>query len=139
MSFELPYYSASSDIREGSLTPRPVPNFFSIKTKAGYAANSLYIMALAVSKFSILVPLWQITPVGVYRRMAMATASLVGMWTLASCFAIVFQCSVPDTRSVLDQNRFDSVWVKVLNICISMFLNTAYTTADLIPDNSQCN
>ena len=115
-----------------------MPNIYTIKTQAGYAADLLYIIALAISKLSILVLLWQTTPICVYRRMALAARSLVETWTLASFFAIVFQCSVPDTRSVPGQSRFDGVWVKVLNICTSMLLNTAYTTANLILDNSRC-
>ena len=88
--------------------------------QAGYAADILYIIALAISKASVLVLLWQITPVGVHRRMALVSGSLIGMWTLASFVAAIFQCSVPDTWTILSPHCFDRVWVTDLNICTNV-------------------
>ena len=89
--------------------------------QAGYSADILYIIALAISKASVLVLLWQITPVGVHRRMALISGSLIGMWTLASIFAAVFQCSAPDTWTILSPHCFDKVWVTNLDICTRCF------------------
>lgn len=107
--------------------------------QAGYSAEILYIIALAISKASVLVLLWRITPVGVHRRIALISGSLIGMWTLASIFAAVFQCSVPDTWTILSPRCFDRVWVTNLVFCTKVLCDTTYTSTDLILDSLRHN
>lgn len=107
--------------------------------QAGYSAEILYIIALAISKASVLVLLWRITPVGGHRRMALISGTLLGMWTLASIFAAVFQCSVPDTWAILSPHCFDRVWVTNLVFCTKVLCDTTYTSTDLILDGLRHN
>lgn len=107
--------------------------------QAGYSAEILYIIALAISKASVLVLLWRITPVGGHRRMALISGTLLGMWTLASIFAAVFQCSVPDTWAILSPHCFDRVWVTNLVFCTKVLRDTTYTSTDLILDGLRHN
>lgn len=105
--------------------------------KAGYSADLLYIIALAISKVSVLVLLWQITPVAVHRRMTLGVGSFIAAWTLASFFASVFQCSTPDTWMILSQHCFDrtSFWTTygIINILIEaiLILMPTYTIGTL--------
>ena len=79
------------------------------KTQAGYSADILYIIALAISKVSVLVLLWQITPVAVHRRLTLGVGLFIAGWTLASFFASVFQCPFPNTWTILSKRCFDRV------------------------------
>lgn len=109
------------------------------RVQAGYSADLLYITALAISKVSVLVLLWKITPVDVHRRVTLGVGSFIAAWTLASFFASAFQCSVPDTWMILSQHCFDRVWIADPNVRTFPLYDTAYTPADLILDSLRCN
>lgn len=134
-SFGVPHHLAGGDIREGPTLGLGVQRRILTKTQAGYSADLLYIIALAISKVSVLVLLWQITPVAVHRRMTLGVGSFIAAWTLASFFASVFQCSTPDTWMILSQHCFDRVWIANLNIRTGPLCDTAYTPTDLILDH----
>ncbi|KAM0797723.1 hypothetical protein BDR22DRAFT_809981 [Usnea florida] len=99
--------------------------------KAGYSADLLYIIALAVSKVSVLVLLWQLTPVTSHRRLTLGVGLFIAAWTLASFFAACFQCPAPETWMILGQDCFDrmSFWtaygvINILTEAILIFLPT---------------
>lgn len=105
--------------------------------KAGYSADLLYIIALAVSKVSVLVLLWQLTPVTSHRRLTLGVGLFLAAWTIASFFASCFQCPIPETWMILDQDCFDRVsfWtaygvINILTEAILIFLPT-YTIWNL--------
>lgn len=102
--------------------------------QAAYSADMLYILALAISKVAVLVLLWHITPIAMHRRVTFIVGSFIAVWTFASFFASAFQCSLPDTWTILSQDCFDRVWIAVLK----MLHKTAYTPADLILDSIRC-
>lgn len=136
-SFGVPHHLAGGDIREGPTLGLGVQRRILTKTQAGYSADLLYIIALAISKVSVLVLLWQITPVAVHRRMTLGVGSFIAAWTLASFFASVFQCSTPDTWMILSQHCFDrtSFWTTygIINILIEaiLILMPTYTIGTL--------
>ena len=85
-----------------------------MRAQAGYSADLLYIIALAISKISVLVLLWQLTPVTSHRQLTLGVGLFIAAWTLASFFASCFQCPVPATWMILDQDCFDRVRIALL-------------------------
>ncbi|KAI9704507.1 MAG: hypothetical protein M1820_005581 [Bogoriella megaspora] len=77
--------------------------------KAGYAANLLYVISICLSKLTVLVLLYVITPVQRNMHIVQGVGATIIAWTMSAFLVVAFQCHTPET------------WQVVTNRCIDQF------------------
>lgn len=83
-------------------------------------------MNLCLAKMSMLTLLWIISPVKLHHRMVLMLGALVIVWALTSEFVVVFQCSIPDTWAILQNNCINHVSPAMLKPSAGLWLLTEY-------------
>jgi hypothetical protein len=90
--------------------------------KAGYAANLLYIAALACAKVSTLALLLALTPLAGHRKPILAVGSFVVIWAVGALTASAFQCNLPHVWAYETGKCFDQV-SNSLDLSLSLSLS----------------
>ena len=62
--------------------------------KLYYTSNLFFILALGLSKLSVVLFLLGLSPARHHRRVTLAVAAFVGAWTFASLLAVALQCNL---------------------------------------------
>ena len=68
------------------------PTHIANVVKAQYAADILYIAALALAKVSILLLLYRLSVARMHKKVAMTTVAVTGVWALAGIITIAAEC-----------------------------------------------
>ena len=79
--------------------------------QTGYAAQVLYILSLSLAKMGTLVFVKTIARKVSTYKIVMGTMGFTLLWTIASLFGILFQCSVPQPWAILSSQCFNQVRV----------------------------
>ena len=105
--------------------------------KAGYAANLLYIVALATAKISTIALLFALTRLDNHRKPIQAVGLVVIIWALGAFLASAFQCNLPNAWAYETGKCFDQVCNStsslnlVWKICQSFPISTTPSTPHL--------
>ncbi|KAF2465155.1 uncharacterized protein BDR25DRAFT_346264 [Lindgomyces ingoldianus] len=75
--------------------------------KAGFAAEFLYILALATAKIAALLFALNLSPHSKNKAVINGLIAFVGAWALVSVFGIAFQCKVPRTWTPTSEKCFN--------------------------------
>lgn len=69
--------------------------------QALYAASTLNVLALIVTKLSIILFVKSLAPLKLHRNFAYAIAITIALWGCVSELVVLFQCHLPDPWSVI--------------------------------------
>ncbi|KAL9620523.1 MAG: hypothetical protein Q9160_004992 [Pyrenula sp. 1 TL-2023] len=77
--------------------------------KSTYASEILFVFTLAVSKFAILILIFEITPVQSHQRTIAGLAAFIAVWSFICVFVVSFQCDAPKTWEVVTGKCIDEI------------------------------